>query len=133
MSGPTAPTPYLHFPGTAREALHFYRDVFGGSVELHTFEEFSRTDGPASAIAHGSLNEGPVRLYAADAADNEPPLRCEGLMFSLLGTATPPILKKWFDGLSEGGGRVVDDLQKRPAPSSSSLNAVTGDQPILGF
>jgi PhnB protein len=114
MSGLTAPTPYLHCPGTAREALQFYGDVFGGSVELHTFEEFSRTDGPAGAIAHGLLKDGPIRLYAADAADNEAPLRCEGLMFSLLGTAPAPILKGWFDGLSEGGGRVVDDLQRRP-------------------
>ena len=25
----TGPTPYVHFPGTAREALTFYGDVFG--------------------------------------------------------------------------------------------------------
>ena len=43
----TGPTPYLHFAGNAREALTFYGDVFGCSVQLHTFEEFSRTDGPA--------------------------------------------------------------------------------------
>src|SRR5262249_4568327 len=42
----TAPTPYLHFPGTAREALMFYGDVFGCAVQLHTFAEFNRTDGP---------------------------------------------------------------------------------------
>jgi PhnB protein len=51
----TAPTPCLHFPGTAREALAFYGDVFGCSVQLHTFAEFNRTDGPADAIAHGYL------------------------------------------------------------------------------
>lgn len=28
MNGPP-PTPYLHFPGTAREALTFYGQVFG--------------------------------------------------------------------------------------------------------
>jgi PhnB protein len=47
----TGPTPYLHFPGTAREALTFYGDVFGCAVQLHTFAEFNRTDGPADAIA----------------------------------------------------------------------------------
>jgi hypothetical protein len=31
----TAPTPYLHFPGTARDALTFYGDVFGCAVQLH--------------------------------------------------------------------------------------------------
>jgi uncharacterized glyoxalase superfamily protein PhnB len=51
----TGLTPYLHFPGTAGEALSFYADVFGGSAELHDFAEFGRTDGPTDAIAHGQL------------------------------------------------------------------------------
>ncbi len=109
----TAPTPYIQFPGTAREALTFYGEVFGSFVELHTFEEFHRTDGPADAIAHGYLKDGPVQLFGADVAGGERPLRCEGLMLSLLGTAAPATLKKWFSKLSEGG-KVVDDLQTRP-------------------
>lgn len=110
---PTAPTPYLHLPGTAREALTFYSSVFGGDVELHTFAEFQRTDGPPDAIAHGYLVAGPVTLFAADAAGDERPFRCEGLMLSLLGTAAPATMRGWFEGLADGG-RVVDDLQTRP-------------------
>ena len=60
----TGPAPYLHFPGTAREALTFYGEVFGCAVQLHTFAEFNRTDGPADAIAHGHLAGGPVALLA---------------------------------------------------------------------
>lgn len=112
MTGSTPPTPYVHFPGTAREALTFYGDVFGGSVQLHTFAEFHRTDGPADAVAHGGLHEGPIRLFGSDVAGDEPPVHCEGLMLSLLGSAAPSTLKKWFSRLSEGG-HVVDDLQKR--------------------
>jgi PhnB protein len=113
VTHPTPPAPYLHFPGTAREALTFYADVFGGSAELHTFEDFHRTDGPAEAIAHGYLTRSPVQLFAADVAGDQLPLRCEGLMLSLLGTADPSTLKGWFAKLSEGG-LVVDDLQVRP-------------------
>ena len=109
----TDPTPYVLFPGTAREALTFYGDVFGCEVQLHTFAEFSRTDGPADAIAHGGLTGGPVRLSGADVAGDERPLRSEGLMLSLLGTAAPSTLRTWFSRLSEGG-QVVDDLQTRP-------------------
>ena len=109
----TAPTPYLHLPGTARAALTFYGDVFGCAVQLHTFAEFGRTDGPADAVAHGYLLDGPVALFAADVAQDSPPLRCEGLMFSLLGAATPAILRAWFSRLADGG-RIVDDLQERP-------------------
>lgn len=109
----TDPKPYIHFPGSAREALTFYGDVFGCAVYLHTFAEFNRTDGPSDAIAHGGLTEGPVALFGADVAGDERPLRCEGLTLSLLGTADPSTLRAWFARLSEGG-RVVDDLQKRP-------------------
>ena len=107
------PTPYLLFPGIAREALTFYGDVFGCAVQLHTFAEFNRTDGPADAIAHGYLTKGSVALFAADASGDERPFRSEGMMLSLLGTATPSTLRNWFSRLSEGG-RVVDDLQTRP-------------------
>jgi len=109
----TDPTPYLHFAGTAREALTFYGDVFGCAVQLHTFAEFNRSDGPAGAIAHGYLVEGPVALFAADVSGDEPPFRCEGMMLALLGTAAPSTLRSWFSRLSDGG-RVVNDLQTRP-------------------
>jgi len=109
----TGPTPYLHLPGTAREALTFYGEVFGCEVRLNTFEEFGRTDGPGDAIAHGYLEAGPVVLFAADVAGDEPPFRCEGMMLSLLGTGSPATLRTWFSDLSEGG-QVVEDLQKRP-------------------
>jgi PhnB protein len=113
VTSPTPPAPYLHFPGTARAALTFYAQVFGGSAQLHTFEDFNRTDGPAEAIAHGYLTDCPVRLFASDSARDQPSLRCEGLMLSLLGTADPATLKDWFARLS-AGGRVVDNLQVRP-------------------
>lgn len=107
-----APTPYILFPGTAREAMSFYAEVFGGRAELHTFAQFGRTDGPAQAIAHGILVDTPVALYAADAAGEEKPFRPEGFMLALLGTADPETLRRWFSRLAEGG-TVVDDLQAR--------------------
>jgi PhnB protein len=109
----TDPTPYLNLPGTARDALGFYGEVFDCTVQLHTFAEFDRTDGPPDAIAHGYLSDGPVALFAADAAGDEPAFGCEGMMLALLGTAPPATLRTWFSRLSEGG-RVVDDLQTRP-------------------
>jgi len=109
----TDPTPYVLFPGIAGEALTFYGDVFGCAVQLHTFAEFNRADGPADAIAHGGLVGGLVALSGADVSGNERPVRSEGLMLALLGTADPSTLRTWFSRLSEGG-RVVDDLQKRP-------------------
>lgn len=108
-----APTPYLHFAGTAREALAFYAGVFGGRLELNTFAEFGRDDGPGDAIAHGGLMDGPVTLLAADAAGDDQPVQVQGVMLSLLGTADPETLRGWFAGLADGG-QVLDDLQERP-------------------
>ena len=106
-------TPYIHLPGTAREALTFYADVFGGGVRLNTYADFNRSDGPPDAIAHGDLVDGPVVLFASDVAGEERPFRSEGMMFALLGTARPTVLRQWFKQLSEGG-TVVDDLGPRP-------------------
>lgn len=108
-----APAPYIHFPGTAREALTFYADVFGGEPHLHTLAEFNRTDGPADAIAHGYLADSPVDLFASDATGDQPAFRAEGLMLSLLGRADASTLRGWFAGLARGG-TIVDDLQERP-------------------
>ena len=113
----TGLVPYIHFPGTAREALTFYGEVFGSAVELYTFADFNRTGGPAEAIAHGCLTGGPVELFGADASAGEASIRSEGVMFSLLGTADAATLRAWFASLSEGG-RVVEDLQVRPHGAS---------------
>lgn len=108
----TGLVPYVSFAGTAREALSFYQGVFGGELVLHTFADFNRDDGPPDAIAHGILT-GSVELFGADAGERERPLALQGLLFSLLGTADPAILERWYAALSEGG--VADDpLQERP-------------------
>lgn len=108
----TAPQIYVSFPGTAREALGFYADVFGGELSLHTFEDFGRSDGPPGAIAYGVLN-GVVALAGSDAGSGGKSVRFEGIMLSLLGTAEPVVLHEWFDKLTDGGS-VVDPLAPKP-------------------
>lgn len=108
----TAPQIYVSFPGTAREALTFYAEVFGGELSLHSYSDFGRDDGPADAVAHGVLS-GVVALSGADAAEGESSVRAEGIMLSLLGTADPAVLHEWFDKLADGG-RIVDPLTLKP-------------------
>ena len=103
---------YVSFPGTAREALGFYADVFGGEFSLYTYEDFSRSDGPPGAIAHGTLN-GTVALAGSDAAAGEKSVLLEGVMLSLLGAAERSVLHEWFDKLAVGG-HVVDPLAPKP-------------------
>ena len=109
----TGLTPYLHFDGDARAALGFYRDVFGGETVLHTNADFGLDDGVGSGerIAHGIL-QGPVEVFAADVGAGEPVLQLRGILFSLLGTAEPAELERWFSALAEGG-EVLDPLALR--------------------
>lgn len=107
----SAPIPYLFLPGTAAEALTFYRSVFGGELTLHTYAEFGRADGPGDAIAHGVLT-GPVAIRASDAGADEDAVHVVGAAFALLGAAEPAVLEEWFRALS-AEGRVLDPLQRR--------------------
>lgn len=58
---------------------------------------------PTAAIAHGSLSGGPVWLFGSDLSPEDPPVRIEGAMLSLLGTAEPRT-SRYRDGT-----RLVDD------------------------
>ena len=47
--------PYLSFGGDARAAMTFYRELLGGTLELHTFGEYGADDSFADLIMHGML------------------------------------------------------------------------------
>jgi len=49
--------PYLGFRDNARQAMEFYRTVFGGELTLSTFGEFHASEDPAEQdkIMHGML------------------------------------------------------------------------------
>jgi PhnB protein len=53
---PSRLNPYLSFDGDARQAMEFYKEVFGGSLRVNTFGEFGQPDAPeADKIMHGML------------------------------------------------------------------------------
>jgi PhnB protein len=48
--------PYLTFNGDAREAMEFYRSVFGGELNLNTFGDFGTPDAALKdKIMHAQL------------------------------------------------------------------------------
>ncbi|MFI6012771.1 VOC family protein [Streptomyces sp. NPDC051243] len=60
--------PYITFAGDARQALEFYKEVFGGTLALNTYAEFGQKDTPmADKIMHGMLETpSDFTLMAAD-------------------------------------------------------------------
>ncbi|MFJ9664733.1 VOC family protein [Streptomyces sp. NPDC101219] len=96
--------PYLSFDGDARQAMEFYRDVFGGELRLNTFGEFGQADTPhADKIMHGML-ESPSGLTLMG-ADTPPGMEFEpggGYSVSLSGDDESE-LRGYWEKLSDGG------------------------------
>lgn len=110
--------PYLNFDGNTREAIEFYRDVFGGELALMTFGDSGMTehDGdpiPADGVMHAQLTT--PDGFTLMASDNVPGMS-EGQTpnghLSLSGDESDR-LHGWFDRLAEGG-RVDVPLEKAP-------------------
>ncbi|GAA4447258.1 VOC family protein [Phytohabitans houttuyneae] len=105
--------PYINFDGSAREALEFYKSVFGGELKLNTFGEFPGAD-PAIAekVMHGQL-ETPVG-YTLMASDTPPDLEVKPgnhITISLSGDDADE-LRGYWDKLAEGG-TVTVPLEKQ--------------------
>lgn len=63
-------TPYLFFNGNCREALDFYKECFGGELQLMTYgdapEDSPFPKGDKDNIMHGCLTKGTFSLMASD-------------------------------------------------------------------
>ena len=105
--------PYLNFNGTARQALEFYRGVFGGNLTLSTFAEFGMTDAPdADKIMHGQLEtDAGYTIMAADVPSHMEYHAPAGFSVSLSGN-DGDALHGYFEQLA-AGGTVTMPLQKQ--------------------
>jgi len=107
--------PYLNFRGNAREAMEFYKGVFGGNLTISTFGEFQAPTEPSEAdlVMHADL-EGPegTRFFAADAPSHMTFTPGTNFSMSLSGESEDE-LRGYFDKLSAGGS-VTMPLEKAP-------------------
>ena len=96
--------PYISFKDNARQAMEFYKDVFGGTLALHTFGEFGASDAPESdKIMHGMLETDSG--YTVMGADTPPGMELrpgDNMAVSLSGDDADE-LRGYWSKLSEGG------------------------------
>ena len=105
--------PYLSFPDSARQALEFYRSVFGGELTMSTFGEAGGAEGPdADKVMHGQL-ETPAgyTLMASDTPAGMETTVGTNISLSLSGDDVDE-LRRYFAELSEGG-TVTMPLEKQ--------------------
>ncbi len=114
---PTRLNPYLGFRDTAREAMEFYRSVFGGELTISTFGDFQASDDPAEKdkVMHSQLETpGGLVLMGADTPSSMPYNPGDNFSVSLSGgPAEDAELRGYWEKLSDGGN-VVEPLATAP-------------------
>jgi PhnB protein len=96
--------PYLSFNGNAREAMEFYRSVFGGTLTINTFGDYGNPD-PAMAdkVMHAQLeSDAGYTLMASDLMPDMPFNRGDSITVSLSGEDGDRLRGCW-EKLSDGG------------------------------
>lgn len=109
---------YLNFRDNARQAMEFYRSVFGGKLEIATYKDYQASSDPSEddKVMHSVLRtEGGMTIMAADvpnrmeyqpgsnfslslSGDDEQQLRDYYLKLKDGGTETMPLAKAaWGD------------------------------------
>lgn len=96
--------PYINFGDNAREAMTFYQQVLGGSLQLHTFGEYGADQEPfADLVMHGLLEtEDGLTLMGADSPPGMSRTVGNNITISLSGD-DDAVLRERFEGLAEGG------------------------------
>lgn len=107
--------PYISFKDNAREAMEFYKSVFGGSLTISTFAEYQASDDPSEAnkIMHSRLEaDNGISFMAAD-TPNQMEYRPGGNISMSLSGNNEAELRGYWDRLS-AGATIQEPLEKAP-------------------
>src|SRR5579859_1115780 len=105
--------PYLNFRDNAREAMEFYRTVFGGKLQSQTFKELHASQDPSedNLVMHSQLEaENGITIMASDSPSRMEYRPGTNMSMSLSGDNEAE-LTGYFEKLS-AGGTVTMPLQK---------------------
>ena len=96
--------PYISFAGNARDAMEFYKSVFGGDLALNTFGESGSPDTPeADKIMHSQLEtDSGFTLMCADTPPEMEHSPGNNMAVSLSGDDAGE-LRGYWEKLSDGG------------------------------
>ena len=105
--------PYVSFDGNARQAMEFYKGVFGGDLTVNTFGEFGAPDSPdADKVMHSQLESpGGFTLMGSDTPSGMQRNPGDTITISLSGTDADE-LRGYWEKLA-AGGTVTMPLEKQ--------------------
>ena len=97
--------PYLSFKDNTRDAMEFYRTVFGGKLEMNTFKELNASQDPSEddKIMHSVLEaDNGITFMASDTPDRMDYKPGNNFNMSLSGDNEAE-LRSYYEKLAEGG------------------------------
>src|SRR5689334_11008361 len=98
--------PYLSFRGTARDAMEFYHSVFGGELNVSTFEELGGEVQPEekSLVMHAQLTApNGITLMGSDVPQHMDYLGGTNAYSVSLSGDDDAVLRGYWEKLTEGG------------------------------
>lgn len=107
--------PYLGFSNNARQAMEFYKTIFGGKLTVSTFAEYHASDDPAEAdkVMHAMLEaENGITFMASDTPAGMEFKPGNNMSMSLSGDNEDE-LRGYWNKLIEGG-TITMPLDKAP-------------------
>jgi len=109
--------PYLSFRDNAREAMEFYQSVFGGTLDITTYEEYHASEDPAESdkVMHAQLStDNGLVLMAADTPNSMELNPGDNVSISLSGASDDEDeLRGCYEKLKAGGQEMMP-LEKAP-------------------
>lgn len=116
--------PYLGFKDDARDAMEFYKTVFGGKLEMNTFKEFNASQDPSEddKIMHSMLEaDNGITFMASDTPSSMEYAAGTNMSMSLSGDNEGE-LRGYWEKLA-AGGTVTMPLE--PAPWGDTFGMCT--------
>lgn len=107
---PATLSPYLNFDGNAREAMEFYRDIFGGELRTFTYGESGTASDPSEndRIMHADLTSDGIHFMASDVPSAMGLQRGSMVKMSLNGgPEEDAALRRAFERLADGGSVTI--------------------------
>ena len=95
--------PYIYFKGQAKEAMEFYKSVFGGELSITPYSDvpgMAVEEGQEDWAMHVQLSGGDVKLFASDTSQASP---VAAKIELALGGEDETRLREIFGKLSEDG------------------------------
>ena len=115
-------SPYVAFPGNGQEVLAHWHELFGGDLEMMTYDEIPDLSGfpftpPRGAVSHATLTGGLLDVSGGDAiggpGDELPPLGSDVYSF-LIALDSVEEARVLIQRIVEAGGKVAMPFELAP-------------------